>query len=153
MIGTKTRTSQNISEIFNEAISSLKNVVPLNHSIGKPTLIEDSIQIGFGVLIGVTGDMKGKLVFAGDTSIFSSIGEAMFGMPLEGEMLTSFSGELGNMIAGGFSTNIVHRGVQTDITSPTIMDGNSKVTGFKYALRVDVGFEQAGEMNVYLLVD
>ena len=51
------------------------------------------------MLIGITGDVKGLLVLEGNEIVFGGIGEAMFGMPLEGEMLGSFSGELGNMIA------------------------------------------------------
>lgn len=47
----------------------------------------------------------------------------MFGMELEGEMLASFSGELGDMLTGSNSTQIMNSGVKTNITAPTIMQG------------------------------
>ena len=32
--------------------------------------------------------------------VIDKIGQAMFGMSIEGEMVESFTGELGNMVAG-----------------------------------------------------
>ncbi|WP_163972061.1 chemotaxis protein CheX [Oceanobacillus halotolerans] len=142
-----------ITEILNGTYSSLKAVVPINYELSKPKLVEQSIHIQFGVLIGITGDIKGKLVLDGQTSIFGSVGETMFGMPLEGEMLTSFSGELGNMIAGGLSTNVAESGINIDITSPTIVQGNTKLSGYKKALHVSVNLENVGEMGICLLLD
>src|SRR5699024_11904509 len=75
-------------------------------SISKPNLIKDAINVRFGVLIGIVGDLKGKLVLAGDIHMFGLIGEKMFGMEVTGDMLSSFSGEFGNMLAGSISTNI-----------------------------------------------
>ncbi|WP_404454868.1 chemotaxis protein CheX [Virgibacillus necropolis] len=145
--------NRSVKELLNGTYTSLKTVVPIKHEIAKPQLLEQLLHIQFGVLIGITGDVKGKLVLAGDTATFGSIGEAMFGMPVEGEMLSSFSGELGNMIAGSLSTNIVKEGINTDITSPTIIEGNTKLSGFERAIKVTVDFDQVGEMEIYLLLD
>ncbi|GAA0317463.1 hypothetical protein GCM10008967_05040 [Bacillus carboniphilus] len=153
MSGTVGYGSQMITELFNGTIASIENVIPHSFTMGELNLIEDSLQLQFGVLIGVTGDVKGKLVFSGESSVFSFIGESMFGMPLEGEMLNSFSGELGNMIAGGFATNIVNKGIKTDITAPTVMEGDTKVSGFRNAFEANLTFENEEEMNVYLLLD
>ena len=90
-----------IMDLLNGTYSTLRTIVPIHHEIKKPRLLEQSLHLQFGVLIGITVDIKGKLILAGDSTIFGSIGESMFGMPLEGDMLLSFSGELGNMIAGG----------------------------------------------------
>lgn len=57
-------------------------------------------------MIGVTSDVKGCLILAGDTNVIGSIGEAM---------LSSLSGELGNMLVGGTSTAIVKNELKTDI--------------------------------------
>ena len=89
-----------IIDVLNGTYSSIKNTVPIHHKMKKPKILNQPLNLQYGVLIGLTIDMNGKLILAGDTSIFASIGEAMFGMQLENEMLTSFSGELGNMIAG-----------------------------------------------------
>jgi chemotaxis protein CheX len=145
--------SDYITTLLNGTIVSLKNIVPINHTIGKPQLSQKSLQIQFGVLIGITGDVKGKLVLSAEKPLFGAIGEAMFGMPLQDEMLVSFSGELGNMLAGGLSTIIVEKGITTDITAPTIMDGNTMLSGYERSLVLPVTFESIGELNLYLLLD
>lgn len=145
--------NKSVKELLNGTYTSLQTVIPIKHEVSKPRLLEQSLHIEFGVLIGITGDIRGKLVLSGDTAIFSSIGEVMFGMALEGEMLISFSGELGNMLAGSISTNIVKEGINTDITSPTMIQGNTTLSGFKKALHVTVQFDAIGEMDIYLLLD
>lgn len=77
----------------------------------------------------------------------------MFGMNVEGDMLTSFTGELGNMIAGALSTIIANEGVKTNITSPTVMEGSTKLSGFEQALVLTAKYETAGSINIYLLLD
>nr|WP_226037134.1 chemotaxis protein CheX [Aquibacillus saliphilus] len=152
MLTTEER-SQNVTNLLNGTITSIKNVIPLELNLDKPQISEQSLKIEFGVLIGITGDIKGKMILNGDPAVFGYIGHKMFGMPLEGEMLSSFSGELGNMIAGGMSTNIIEQGLGTDITSPTILEGKTTLRGYKKALLLPVSFESAGTMNIYLLLD
>lgn len=142
-----------VTELLNGTLASIKNVVPIEFQINKPKRIEKDFRLNFGVLIGITGDVKGKLVFTGQQPTFNAIGEKMFGMSLDEEMLISFSGELGNMIAGGLSTNVAQNGTNINITAPTIMQGNTNLSGFKHALEVTLGFKETGEMNTYLLLD
>ena len=151
-ITTKER-NQIITSLLNGTFASIRNVVPLPFTRNNPSLLNRDLQLKFGVLIGITGDIKGKLVLTGELPVFASIGEAMFGMTVEGDMLFSFSGELGNMIAGGLSTNIIEQGIKTDITSPTVMEGDTRLTGFGNALYVPVSFEGAGDIGIYLLID
>ncbi|MGP4105643.1 chemotaxis protein CheX [Virgibacillus sp. L01] len=145
--------NKSIKNVLNGTYTAIQTVVPIKHEISKPEILENYLEIQYGALIGITGDIKGKLILAGAPTVFALIGETMFGMALEGEMLTSFSGELGNMIAGGLSTNIVSQGINMDITSPTIIQGNTKLSGYEKALHVSVEFEKAGLMEIYLLVD
>lgn len=142
-----------VRKLLNGTFSSIKTVVPIDFQMEKPQVLKQNLHLSFGVLIGITGDIKGSLVFTGGSSTFGSIGEKMFGMPLEGEMLVSFSGELGNMIAGGLSTKIAESGTDINITSPTIMQGDTTLFGYKQALEVIVIFENIGKMNTYLLLD
>ena len=142
-----------IRELLNGTNASLKSVIPLSHQINKPELLGHSIHIQFGVLIGITGDVKGKLLLSGPLATFSVIGEAMFGMPVEGDMLSSFSGELGNMIAGNLSTIIGEKGINMDITHPTIIQGDTNISGYRQALNMTVKYEHAGEMAICLLID
>src|SRR5690625_1985393 len=92
---TTSERSSVVTQLLNGALSSIKEVVPIEFQMEKPRLLHQEFHLYFGVLIGINGDIKGKLVFTGDQKTFGSIGEKMFGMPLEGEMLLSFSGELG----------------------------------------------------------
>lgn len=142
-----------IKDVLNGTYESIKTVISMGHELSKPKLLNNLLYLQFGVLIGITGDIKGKLILAGETSIFGSIGEVMFGMPLEGEMLISFSGELGNMIAGGMATNIAEQGITTDITSPTVLQGNTTLSGYDKAIHTIARFDGGGEMDIYLLLD
>lgn len=150
---TTTDRNKAVAELLNGTLSSIKAVVPIDYDTKKPQLIEKDFQLAFGVLIGITGDINGKLVLAGNPETFASIGEEMFGMSLEGEMILSFSGELGNMIAGKLSTIIAENGTDINITAPTIMRGNTILSGYKQALKVALTLEGVGAMTIYLLLD
>lgn len=152
VISTKQRSGA-ITHLLNGTLSSLKTVVPMQFEIRKPKLIEKNFRLTFGVFIGITGDIKGKLVLSSSSELFGSIGELMFGMSLEVEMLNSFSGELGNMIAGGLSTNIAEKDININITAPTIMTGDTTLSGYKEGVEVTTIFEADKEMKLFLLMD
>jgi chemotaxis protein CheX len=99
------------------------------------------------------GHIKGRLIIESDEPTFGSIGEIMFGMLLEGEMLQSFTGELGNMLAGNLCTLIAQKGVEVDITPPTVIVGQSKLYGFDQAYRVPVAIEGKGELQIILIIE
>lgn len=145
--------NKSITTLLNGTNSALKQVVPIQQQISKPKLLNELLLVQFGVFIGITGDIKGKIVFVGEQSTFGSIGEVMFGSQINEEMLTSFSGELGNMIAGNLSTNIVSNGVAIDITAPTIIEGKAKISGYDVAIHLTTSFEQVGNLDIYLLLD
>jgi chemotaxis protein CheX len=150
---TENERNKVITSLLNSTLQSLGGVIPIHYTRSAPTLLEQNFNLEFGVLIGIVGDIKGKLVLSGELPFFSEVGHAMYGMPLEGEMLLSFSGELGNMVAGGLSSHIAAAGVEINITSPTILQGNTTLSGFKKGISVATDFEQAGEMEVFLLMD
>ncbi|HLS06707.1 MAG TPA: chemotaxis protein CheX [Bacillota bacterium] len=148
-----TERNRVITKLLNGTLSSLNTVVPMNFQADKPQLVKQDFCLNFGVLIGITGDLMGKLVLSGKPNVFGLIGNAMFNMPLEGEMLQSFSGELGNMVAGGLSTHISNNGININITAPTILQGDVTLSGFQQGLEVAVVFNQENKMNTFLLLD
>jgi chemotaxis protein CheX len=75
----------------------------------------------------------------------------MFGMPLEGEMLHSFVGEISNMIAGHTCTFISKKGHTIDITPPTVMVGQLQLYGFGHGISVPFNITGVGEINIILL--
>ncbi|MHA6250901.1 chemotaxis protein CheX [Oceanobacillus sp. CAU 1775] len=145
--------NRTITDLLNGTKIALDGIVPTPYQMSKPKLLGKSLNIQFGVLIGVTGDVKGRLILAGDSVVFASIGELMFGMPVAGDMLASFSGELGNMLAGGISTSIAQNKLKTDITAPTIMEGNTTLSGYENAIQLTATFENIGALNIYLLLN
>ena len=85
-------TSKNIQLILNGAITSLTNVIPVKLEVLAPTLIVQPYeQKQLSVLIGLVGGIKGRLIIDTTTDVIDQIGQAMFGMTMEGEMFESFS--------------------------------------------------------------
>ncbi|WP_182201289.1 chemotaxis protein CheX [Paraliobacillus salinarum] len=142
-----------IKEVYNGTIITVKKVIPLDPNIGSPQLISPPLTVELGVLVGFTGEIKGELILQAKENVFSHIGEKMFGMPLSQEMLDSFAGELGNMIAGSLSTYLASVEISTDITYPTVLKGNAQLTGFKRSFFVTIEYENIGKVEVYLLLN
>lgn len=146
--------TKSVTDILNGTIESVKAVLPFEATIDKPSLFTQPFtQHSVGVLIGMTGDVRGRIIIDGDEHIFGKIGEAMFGMVLEGEMLESFAGELGNMIAGNLSTTIAQKGFEMDITPPTVLVGQTKVYGFEKAFRLPIHIANIGTLEIVLMVE
>lgn len=147
-------TSKHIQTVLNGTIQSLKSVIPIPMDIKSPSLmIQPFEQKEMGVLIGIIGDLKGRIIIDSTAETFSAIGATMFGMPLEGEMLESFTGELGNMIAGNICTSVASNGVQVDITPPTVIVGTTRLYGFQHAFKLPVVIENIGVMTIILTID
>lgn len=89
----------------------------------------------------------------GEEKLFSRLGEVMFGMEVNGDMLLSFSGEFGNMVAGNLSTFVVQDGYNINITTPSIIKGNAKVAGHQLGIQLVTTFEDLGDMYIHLLLD
>lgn len=146
----KTKT---ITSLLNGANSALKNVVPVPQTLSKPKLLREPLAIKFGVLIGITGDIKGKILLLSEKEIFGAIGELMFGATLEEDMLPSFSGEFGNMIAGNVSIAVEKDELSINITEPSIIEGVATISGYEMAVHIVSAIEGIGDMSIYLLMD
>lgn len=146
--------SKYITDVFNSTIGSINTIFPVPLNFDSPKVFKAPFSGNtVGVLIGITGDIRGKMIFDGEETIYSKIGEAMFGMPISKDMLESFAGELGNMIAGNMSTNISQDGYMIDITPPTVIIGYSKLYGFDKALCLTVQLENIGKLNIILMIE
>ncbi|MDG0809504.1 chemotaxis protein CheX [Cohnella rhizosphaerae] len=97
--------------------------------------------------------MYGRVVILGEGEVFGKLGETMFGMRLEGEMLHSFVGELANMVAGQAATIVAGRGCRIDITPPTVIAGRMHFYGLNNVVRMSVAFERAGELHFIISRD
>lgn len=122
--------------------------------IHSPSLLtEPYSQKEMGVLIGIHGDMKGRVIIDSQISTFSAIGMQMFGMPLEGTMLESFAGEFGNMFAGKLCTLLGEQSLDLDITTPTVMVGKTELYGFNKAFKLPTSIVDIGELNIIYTID
>lgn len=142
------------TDVVNSMLSAVSSVIPVQMQREVPTIVDAPVaNVEMGVLVGVTGQVRGRLLAVGAASVFGGIAEAMFGMRIEGEMLESFVGELGNMLAGTMSTNVSLQGINIDITPPTVIVGDTKLTGFQHALSVPVKLENIGELHILMIFE
>lgn len=145
--------NESVSDLLACSIDSVKQVMHVPVTFGAPYLNNEKVlQTGMCVLVGFTGDIAGRMLIDGQGESFGKLGETMFGMALEGEMLHSFVGEIANMVAGSMCTLISQKGRKVDITPPTIMEGKMKLFGFEKAIYVPLAVEQVGELNIILLL-
>ncbi|WP_239615607.1 chemotaxis protein CheX [Cohnella mopanensis] len=146
-------SQEGVRDLVNSAVESLSQVIPRVTQIYPPKAFQQTeTQIEMSVLIGITGEVSGRIVLEGESPAFSKLGEAMFGMPLEGEMLHSCVGEIANMIAGKTSSILFQKGHKIDITPPTVVVGKFQMFGFEKGISVLVHIADVGEVNMILLL-
>lgn len=146
--------TEGVTNIINGLIEASKNVLPFQVETEEPTLINHPFSNGdIGVLIGLTGDVKGTIIIEGKEAIFAKISENLFGMVLEGEMLHSFAGELGNMMAGHLSTYMTKNGFIMDITPPTVLVGEATLHGFQKAYYMRAKLNDSYELLFYFIFE
>jgi chemotaxis protein CheX len=146
-------SSQLVTHLLNSTTTAIKSVVPFEVQMEKPTLFRDKdIKTELGVVIGITGDIKGTMYLTTKKQTSSSIAEKMYGVSVEGDMLTSFQGEFGNMISGNISRIIYSEEVEIDITPPTVVEGKVTTNGHKVALKFSASILDIGEMDVILTI-
>lgn len=142
-----------VTDLLNCTIKSCEHVISMPSIVSKPSLFtEPNLQSDIGVLVGITGDLSGRLVIEGDYTTFEKLGVNMFGMSLEGEALMSFVGEIGNMIAGNACTSISQKGVQINITPPTVIVGDLKIYGFDRGILIIIEVQDIGLLKIKFLL-
>lgn len=96
--------------------------------IGKVFLKESPfVTEEVAVIVGITGKIRGQVIFSIKRSVACDIvSKMMFGAPVTelDEMSKSALSELGNMIMGNTATIFSQKGLEIDITPPTILVGN-----------------------------
>ncbi|RXT04898.1 chemotaxis protein CheX [Ammoniphilus sp. CFH 90114] len=141
------------ADIVETLFHVVPSVIPFPVSLQQPiSLIPSILQPEWGVLIGITGDIRGRLLVKGTSQTFGLLGQNLFGMTLEGPMLESFTGEFGNMIAGNLSAHIYQLGFTIDITPPTLMMGESNFQDSDHGFSIPIEIEQVGNMDIAWLL-
>jgi chemotaxis protein CheX len=143
-----------LGKLLDGVVEAVGVVFPFSVECLPSIAVNESIfQSELGVLIGLTGSVKGRLVVEAPKRIFSHISSAMYGMELDGDMLESFVGELGNMVGGSICTRVSTEGLSLDITPPTVLVGQTKMTGLGEGRCLPVAFPDGGQLHVSVVLD
>lgn len=109
--------------------SILRDVCQEESKLGKVYLKKSPYASNtIAIIIGLTGDIKGQVIFSlGIKTACSIASKMMMGMPvLElDEMAKSAISELTNMILGNTATLFYNNGVTVDITPPSLLMGDN----------------------------
>lgn len=113
------------------ATQVMKDVCQMNLNVGrpyvKPTEFEkDSVVVN----IGITGQMRGLVLLAMPERVACDIASRMCFMTIEklDEISLSALSELGNMIFGNAATVLSTKSIVVDITPPSIIQGDFKLS-------------------------
>jgi chemotaxis protein CheX len=133
--------------IIVEVIDSISTILPFQIEKIESTASLSSNDC-ITVKIDTIGDYQSTIVLKGNNQSFNEIGKTLYGMELDEEMLHSFAGELWNMILGGIMRTLGKKGIEIDITPPSILE-EDPVFSRKYQLNVHF-HDQVATFFVYI---
>ncbi|MCT4544894.1 MAG: chemotaxis protein CheX [Vallitalea sp.] len=116
-----------INPFIGAAQKILKEVCQLETKMQKPYLKDAEYEGNLlAVIIGVTGNIKGQVILSLEIDTACNIAsKMMMGMPVKelDNMAKSAISELSNMILGNAATSLSQKGLNVDITPPSICLG------------------------------
>jgi chemotaxis protein CheX len=128
----------------------LKDMCFVDAKIGKPFVKEPVfLDNTLVILIGITGAMKGQVMIAFEHDIACDIASKMIMMPITqlDDMSRSAISELGNMILGNTATIFSTKGIEIDITPPTVGSGTMSFTT-NYATNICIPLEYENNKRI-----
>jgi len=121
--------AENINAFIKASTDVLGQIAGLTFKLGKVYMKNDGFKPPeISILIGITGDLKGRAVLSMNRSIGLKIVSSMMGgMEVKefDEISKSALSEVGNMVMGNAATNLSSQEIKVDITPPTLMIGES----------------------------
>ncbi len=134
----------------------LKEMCFVDAKLGKP-YVKDPIFLDntLVILIGFTGEMKGQVMIAFEYNIACDIASKMIMMPVTqlDELSRSAICELGNMILGNTATIFSTKGIDIDITPPTVGSGTmSFTTNFARNICVPLEYENGKIIEINIAI-
>lgn len=106
--------------------SVFETMLSLKPEKGKMSFQEELItDKEANVIIGMTGDIKGSIVYSFSEEMALKVVEAMSGMEMDtlDKFVTSAMGELGNIISGKATVGLSEQDLECDIVPPQIVTG------------------------------
>lgn len=122
--------------------------------IKNPVFLDNTLVI----LIGFTGEMRGQVMISFEQNIACDIASKMIMMPVTeiDEFAKSAISELGNMILGNTATIFSTKGIEIDITPPTVGNGTMSFTNnFAHNICIPLVYEgnKTIEINIAIKGD
>jgi chemotaxis protein CheX len=121
-----TMNVEHINPFLMASTKVLKEMCFIDAKVGKP-YIKDPVFLDntMVILIGITGEMKGQAMISLEHAVACDIASKMIMMPITemDEFARSAICELGNMIMGNTATVFSTKGIEIDITPPTVGNG------------------------------
>jgi chemotaxis protein CheX len=145
---------EHINPFLMASTKILKEMCFVDAKVGKPYIKNpvflDNTMV---ILIGFTGEMKGQVMIAFEHAIACDIASKMIMMPVTemDDFARSAICELGNMIMGNTATLFSTKGINIDITPPTVGNGTMSFTN-NYAQNVCIPLEYDGDKRVNINV-
>jgi chemotaxis protein CheX len=134
----------------------LKDMCYIEAKVGKPYIKSPVFYADtLIIMIGFTGEMKGQAMIAFENSIACDIASKMIMMPITemDDLAKSAIGELGNMIMGNTATIFSTKGIEIDITPPTIGNGTiSFTTNYASNICIPLVYEEDKKIEINIAI-
>lgn len=145
-----TLNADHINPFLMASTKVLKDMCFIEAKIAKP-YIKDPVFLEntLVIFIGITGVMRGQVMIAFEDHVACDIASKMIMMPVTemDELAKSAICELGNMILGNTATIFSTKGIDIDITPPTVGNGTMKFSN-NYAQNICVPLEYEGNKKI-----
>lgn len=149
--------AENINPFLESASIVIEQVINVRPTTGKLNIKDVKfVENYIWIQIGMTGQIKGDIVFGLHEDVALKMVSAMMGgYPVSeiDEMAKSAISELGNMISGNASTLLYNQGVKVDITPPKVIHA-AEAAGFTAAkaLTIPLQMGEIGNLDIQVLV-
>lgn len=150
----KLSISNQVTTLLNGSIYAFKEILPNVVDVKQPSTFTDHhIFLSYSVLVGMVGDFKGRIILDADQPFFEKLCQTLYGFQLEGDLLESFVGEFGNMVAGKLCSYSSEQQIHLDITPPTVMIGQTQIPNSPPTFSLPITINEVGSLNVLLTIE
>ncbi|MBP8614435.1 MAG: chemotaxis protein CheX [Firmicutes bacterium] len=144
-----------VNPFLEGAITFFKQELSVEISRGRPWIKEcRSTSQEISVLVGVTGEAKGFVLYSMNERTAKNIASAMLGspVPLYDQLAESALGEMGNIITGQAASRLEHLGYVCKLSPPALITGEGTVVSTLdiKMLVIPVELDYLGIVNIYV---
>ncbi|GED20714.1 chemotaxis protein CheX [Kurthia gibsonii] len=140
--------------LFNGIIHAFKEISPKQVTIQSPSsFTAPNMHLEYSVLIDVIGDVKARMIIDSNHNSFQKLCESLYGFQIDGELLESFVGEFGNMVAGKLCIYSAEHNIQLDITTPTVMVSETHLPISTQTFTLPISMDEIGHVTMLLSIE